>query len=197
VPEATVLGVLGGLLSMQARFDEARELHGRARDMFGQLGPALPGVEGALNASDTELLADDPEHAELTLRAAYATLESADDAPIRTSVAAALAQALAARGRDDEALAFTEESERTASAGDIQPQVTWRAVRASVLARRDETEEAERLAEEAVEMARETDDPNLLATALLAAGETDEAASLYEAKGNAAALRTLSRSAGP
>ena len=47
------------------------------------------------------------------------------DSAIRTSVAAALAQALAAAGHDDEALDFTEESERTASAGDIQPQVTW------------------------------------------------------------------------
>ncbi|MEA2431004.1 MAG: hypothetical protein QOI19_1477, partial [Thermoleophilaceae bacterium] len=197
VAEGTVLGVLGGLRSMQGRFDDARELHARGREILAQLGPALPTAEGALNASDTELLADDPEQAELLLRAAYASVEEADETAIRSSVAAALAQALAARGRDDEALAFTEESERTAAADDIQPQATWRAVRATVLARRGEGEEAERLAREAVEIARETDDPNLLAIALLAAGETDEATALYEAKGNVAALRALSRSGGP
>src|SRR5439155_6772591 len=146
---------------------------------------------------DTELLGGDPEGAELLLRAAYKTLEAADETAIRTSVAAALAQALAAQGRDDEALEFTEDSERTAADDDVQPQATWRAVRATILARRDETDEAERLAGEAVELARATDDPNLLAMALLAAGQTDEAAALYEAKGNSAALRALSRAGGP
>jgi class 3 adenylate cyclase/tetratricopeptide (TPR) repeat protein len=197
VAEATVLGVLGGLHGMQGRFDDARELHARGREIFAQLGPALPTTEGALNAADTELLADDPEQAELLLRGAYAALEGADETAIRSSVAAALAQALAARGRDDEALALTEESERATAADDVQPQVTWRAVRAAVLARRGEREEAERLAGEAVEIAREADDPGLLAMALLAAGEDDEAAELYDAKGNAAALRALSRSGGP
>jgi tetratricopeptide (TPR) repeat protein len=197
VAEGAVLGVLGGLLSMQGRFDEAREHHGRARELFARLGPTPSAAEGALNAADTELLADDPEQAELLLRAAYATLEAADETAIRTSVAAALAQALAARGQDDEALAFTEDSERMAAPDDIQPQVTWRAVRAAVLGRRDDGEEAERLAQEAVELARATDDPNLLAMALLAAGEVAEAEELYEAKGNAAALAGLSRSGGP
>jgi hypothetical protein len=197
VAEGAVLGVLGGLESMRGRFDEARELHARGRAILARLGPAPASAEGALNAADTELLADDPEHAELLLRGAYATLEAAGETSTRTSVAAGLAQALAARGHDDEALAFTEESERTAAPGDIHPQVTWRAVRAAVYVRRDESDEAERLAEEAVALARETDDPNLLALALLAAGETDEAVEQYEAKGNVAALETLSRSAGP
>jgi tetratricopeptide (TPR) repeat protein len=176
VAEGAVLGVLGGLESMRGRFDEARELHGRARALLARLGPAPAAAEGALNAADTELLAGDPEHAELLLRGAHATLEAAGETATRTSVAAALAQALAARGQDDEALAFTEESERTATAEDIHAQVTWRAVRSEILARRDETDEAERLAEEAAALARETDDRHLHALAL---------------------NRTFSRSAGP
>ena len=197
VAEGAVLGVLGGLEAMRGRFGEARELNARGRAILAQLGPALPVAEGALNAADAELLAGDPEQAELLLRAAYATVEEAGDTPFRTSMAAALAHALAAAGQDDEALTFTEESERTAAADDIQPQVTWRAVRSTVLARRDEADEAERLAGEAVALARETEDPNLLAVALLAAGEDDEAVALYEAKGNVAAMQTLSRSGGP
>ena len=197
VAEGTVLGVLGGLESMRGRFDEARELHTRGRAILARLGPAPAVAEGALNAADTELLADDPEQAELLLRAAYAALEAAGETATRSSVAAALAQALAARGQDDEALELTEESERTAGADDVHAQVTWRAVRSTVLKRRDEPEDAERLADEAVALGRATDDPNLLALALLAAGETGEAVELYEAKGNVAAPRTLSRSGGP
>jgi tetratricopeptide (TPR) repeat protein len=166
VAEGAVLGVLGGLESMRGRFDEARELHARGRAILARLGPAPATAEGALNAADTELLAGDPEHAELLLRGAHATLETSGETATRTSVAAALAQALAARGQDEEALAFTEESERTAAAEDVHAQVTWRAVRSEILARRDEPDEAERLAGEAAALARETDDRHLRALAL-------------------------------
>jgi hypothetical protein len=166
VPEGTVLGVLGGLESMRGRFDEARELHAEARTLLAKLGPSPATAEGALNAADTELLADDPEQAELLLRGAYTTLDTAGDMRTRASVAAALARALAAREHDDEALALTEESERIAAADDVHAQVTWRAVRAIVLRRRDDGEEADRLADEAVVLARETDDRHLQALAL-------------------------------
>ena len=144
-------------------------------------------AEGALTAADTELLAGDFAAAEELLRGAYATLEAADETAIRTSVAAALAQALSEQGHDDEALAFTEDSEATAADDDVQAQATWRAVRASVLARRGESDAAARLAAEAVALARGTDDPNLTALALLASGAVDEARALYEAKGAALA----------
>jgi tetratricopeptide (TPR) repeat protein len=192
VAEGAVLGVLGGLLSMRERFDEARALHARGHELFAALGPALPAAEGALSAADTELLAGEPQAAERLLSGTYATLEAAEETAIRTSVAAALALALHEQGRDDEALAFTEDSERTADADDVQAQASWRAVRARVLRRRGSAE-ATALASEAVRLARGTDDPNLTAMALLAAGEVDEAARLYEAKGNLAALRALSR----
>jgi tetratricopeptide (TPR) repeat protein len=166
VAEGTVRGVLGGLESMRGRFDEARELHAEARALLARLGPSPATAEGALNAADTELLADDPEQAELLLRGAYTTLDTAGDMRTRASVAAALARALAAREQDDEALALTEESERIAAADDVHAQVTWRAVRATVLRRRDDGEEADRLADEAIALARETDDRHLQALAL-------------------------------
>ena len=184
VAEGAVLGVLGGLLAMQGRFDEARELHRSGNEIFAQLGPALPVAEGALNAADTEMLAGDPVAAEALLRDTYAALQAVDETAIRTSVAAALASALASQGREEEALEFTLDSEATAADDDVEAQVRWRAVRASILG--DPS-----LALEAVELARGTDDPNLTAMALLAAGSRDEAAALYEAKGNVAALRAL------
>jgi class 3 adenylate cyclase/tetratricopeptide (TPR) repeat protein len=193
VAEGAVLSVLGGLLSMQGRFDEARELQARGRSIFTQLGPALPVAEGDLNASDTSLLAGEPEAAEEVLRGAYAALEAVDETAIRASVAAALAQALAAQGRDDEALSFTSDAERMADEDDVQVQATWRAVRATLLRRGGLCAEADSLAAEAVALARGTDDPNLTALALAAAGDVDGAAALYEAKGNSAALSALRR----
>jgi tetratricopeptide (TPR) repeat protein len=186
VAEGAVLGVLGGLLAMQGRFDEARELHRRGHEIFAQLGPALPVAEGALNAADTEMLAGDPVAAEALLRGAYAALQAVDETAIRTSVAAALALALHAQGRDEEALRFTEDSEATAADDDVQAQATWRAARATIVG-------SASLAHEAVSLARGTDDPNLTAMALLAAGSVDDAAALYEAKGNVAALAALAR----
>jgi class 3 adenylate cyclase/tetratricopeptide (TPR) repeat protein len=184
VAEGAVLSVLGGLLSMQGRFEEARALHDRGREIFTGLGPALPVAEGDLNAADTEMLAGEPEAAERLLRSAYTSLAAADETAIRTSVAAALALALYEQGRDDEALSFTRDSEATAAEDDVQAQAMWRAVRARILG-----EPA--LAAEAVALARGTDDPNLTAAALLAAGDVDGARALYEAKGNVAAARRL------
>ena len=106
-------------------------------------------------------------------------------------MAALLAQALLDQGRDEEALAFTGTARPTAADDDVQAQATWRAVRAMLLAGRGEASEAARLAREAVELARGTDDPNLTALALVAAGSVDEARALYEAKGNVAALARL------
>jgi class 3 adenylate cyclase/tetratricopeptide (TPR) repeat protein len=191
VAEGAVLGVLGGLLSMQARFDEARELHARGAELFAGLGAALPVAEGALSAADTELLAGAPAAAEELLRSTYAALKAADETAIRASVAAVLALALYEQGRDEEALEFTLDSEATADSDDVQAQASWRAVRARVVRRRGEQAEADRLAREAVALARGTDDPNLTALALIAAGSVDEAAALYDAKGNVAALRAL------
>jgi tetratricopeptide (TPR) repeat protein len=166
VAEALVLGALGGLESMRGRFDEARELHAEARDLLAKLGPSLPAAEAALSAAETELAAGDPEQAELLLRGAHTALEASGETATRASVAAALARALAERERDDEALALTEESERIAAANDVHAQLTWRAVRSTVLRRRDDGDEADRLADEAVALARETDDRQLEAFVL-------------------------------
>jgi class 3 adenylate cyclase/tetratricopeptide (TPR) repeat protein len=201
VAEGAVRGVLGGLMSMLGRFEEARDMHRRGREIFESLGPALPVAEGALNAADTELLAGEPGAAERLLRGADAALEAVGEAAIRASVAAELAQALYEQGRPDEALEYAARSEEMAAPDDMQAQVAWRAARAVVLADGGDAEAAEPLAREGVEMASGTDDPNLRARALLAlaralrAGSRPadadatlaEALELYEAKGNVAA----------
>ena len=127
-------------------------------------------------------------------------------------IPAFLAEAVYKQGRDDEAERLTEVSEELAAADDLVPQVLWRSVRAKILARRGELEQAEELGREVVELADNTDFPDLkastsldLAEVLDAAGKTDEAMELvdrarqvYERKGNVvAAQQSGLRSAHP
>jgi tetratricopeptide (TPR) repeat protein len=108
-----------------------------------------------------------------------------------------LADALHAQGRWKEALAFTEVSEAGAGPEDVYTQAQWRSIRAKVLAALGRVEEAETLAQAAVETAETTDFPVLRADSLrdlaevaLTAGRLDDAAEalrqaigLYEEKG--------------
>jgi tetratricopeptide (TPR) repeat protein len=125
-----------------------------------------------------------------------------------SSYAPALADALYAQGRDDEALALTEEAERVAIEGDTDAAVHWRRVRAKVFARRGRLPEAVRLATEAADIARLSDDLDKRGRALLdlaevlrfagrsaeATAAAREALDTFERKGNvvlAEAVRTM------
>jgi tetratricopeptide (TPR) repeat protein len=156
----------------------------------------------AAGASETygivEMLAGDPAAAERELRRGYEALERMGGEMMETTLAALLAQALHEQGRDEEALRFTELSERAVRPDDLFAHIQWRAARAKALARLGNHDEAERLAREAVSLAEETDFLTVHADALLClaevlrhAGRAEESApvleqalSLYEAKGN-------------
>jgi tetratricopeptide (TPR) repeat protein len=71
--------------------------------------------------------------------------------------AAVLARAVEAQDRASEAYDLTLEAETLAIDGDILAQVSWRVVRARILAERGDAGEAERLAREAVDLAATTD----------------------------------------
>src|SRR4029450_12334280 len=117
---------------------------------------------------------------------------------LRITIAAFLAEALYKQGREDEAERVIEVIEELAAADDLVPQVLGRSVRAKILAKRGELEDAEELGREVVRLAENTDFPELeastgvgLAEVLDAAGKTDEAhelasraRELYERKGN-------------
>ena len=102
------------------------------------------------------------------------------------------------QGRDKEAEEFGALSARLAASGDLLTQALWRRVRARVLARRAQFQEAEALAREAVAISEATDFVNYRADALLdlsrvlnfscksdeAVATASEALGLYELKGN-------------
>jgi tetratricopeptide (TPR) repeat protein len=115
-----------------------------------------------------------------------------------STTATFLAEALYAQGRDDEALEATRLTESHTAKGDVASEMGWKSVRAKILARRGDLQEAERLAREAVAVAQRTDQLQeagdcflALALVLQRAGRGEEAASAaaralatYERKGN-------------
>ena len=197
VARADILQPLAGLHAMEGRFDEARALIAAADAAFEELGRTL-GSAVSHHAAMVELLAGDPVAAERLLRQGYAALEEMGEKVVLSTTAAFLGQALLAQGRHDEASRCAELSAEQAPEDDMHSQSMWRAVRASVLSARDEPEEAERYAREAVAFAERTDDTNTIADAhtvlggVLARRANAEAAraelsrgiELYERKGN-------------
>ena len=146
-----MLCYLGGLAALQGNYDEARELHGRGRGIFEELGHAV-GIAGSTTVSGPiELLAGDPAAAERELRFGYDAFEAMGETGILSSLAALLAEAVLAQGRSAEAEELTRVSERAATADDAASQIAWRTVRGCALARRGEVDEAHRLAADAVE----------------------------------------------
>jgi hypothetical protein len=109
------------------------------------------------------------------------------------------------QGRDSEAMERTVECEKAALTGQLDAQIKWRAIRALLLARRREFEEAERLAAEAVELTAESEQIDSTAEVLadqghvlrLAGREDDaqrqavHALALFERKGNLVGARRM------
>jgi tetratricopeptide (TPR) repeat protein len=209
--EVDFLRARAQLEAMQGRFNPAHELIAQAKAMGQEVGLELTLASGVADqAGYVELLAGDAVAAERELRPACEALERMGAWPNLSSLAPCLAEALIAQGRDEEALGLIELAERSTVSGDADAEIKWRRVRAKLLARRGDVEEAERVAREATALAAHTDllDGRARAVADLAevlrlAGRTAESAAafqeairLYEEKGNvAAAARLTSTSA--
>jgi predicted ATPase/class 3 adenylate cyclase len=205
--EAAIENTLAGLRAMLGEFDEARRLWVAACTVYEELGLNFRRAARSVIGAAIETLAEDYEAAERELRWGYETLERMGDKGARAPVAAFLAEAVYAQGRDDEAEALAEVADELAAVDDLVPQVLSRSVRAKVLARREELAEAEALAREAATLVESTDFPDLQATTLISLAEVLETAGkreeaerfsarahdLYEQKGNLVAARRIVR----
>jgi class 3 adenylate cyclase/tetratricopeptide (TPR) repeat protein len=197
--EALVLCSLAYLRSMQGDFQEARELYGRAGDLLHDLGGAVLAASTSLASGRVELLAGEPERAERELTRDYEALTAMGERYFLPLVAAHLAQALQAQGRQAEAVTLAIAAQGIADDDDVEAQALWRRVRAKALAGEGRLGEAELLARESVEILAPTDAPVMRADALVDLAEVlhgatsdrqaalDEALGLYEGKGNAVA----------
>jgi class 3 adenylate cyclase/tetratricopeptide (TPR) repeat protein len=212
--EMAAMQTLAGLYAMQADAGRARELGEAAAEIASKLGPSRFAALCSQFLGQVELLAGEPAAAARWLRWGAGILERMGERGLRSELNANLARALAAQGRDDEALEAATLSGELAVRDDLYTQVERRGPLAMVLARQGRLAEAEELAAEAVAMARDSDMLGMQATALLdlarvlrldgRAGETvsllREALELAERKGHLVAAgqaRELLRTAQP
>jgi class 3 adenylate cyclase/tetratricopeptide (TPR) repeat protein len=209
--EATTLTVLARIAAVRGDLDEARQLVGAANAITSDLGEALTQAADCLSQALIELLDDELAAAEDLLRSGYQRLEQMGATVPLASVVAMLARVVLLRGRGDEAEELTRTCERLTAPDQVDAQVKWRSIRAIALARRRDSEEAERLAREAVYQVDKTDQLDSRAEARVdlaevlrlggrhgeAGRELDRAIAMYKEKGNeiaeASARRLLAR----
>ena len=201
--EAVLLRRLAHLHAMQGRFDAAREEYRRGRAMLEELGWDFLAALTSSNLGPIEMLAGDPAAAESELRRDYEALDRLGERNFITTVAAYLAEALYRQGRTEEADSFASFSAQVAAPDDVLTQLLWRGVRAKLLALDGVAADAERVASEAVELSRGSDDVISQANALMdqaevrriggreeqAAAAAREALALYTRKGNLVSAR--------
>jgi class 3 adenylate cyclase/tetratricopeptide (TPR) repeat protein len=179
----------------RGNFDLARELVGTARSIDEEYGAGMDRAMDSLTAGFVALLEGELAMAERGFGEAVAFFREIGDVGHLSSYATAHADALHQLGRDDEALLLTEEAERASIEGDTDAQIHWRRLRAKILARRGEVDVAVRLATEAADMARLSDDLDKRGKAVLDLAEVLRLAGRPHDAGEAAreALDTFER----
>jgi DNA-binding SARP family transcriptional activator len=190
-----------GLLAMCGRFDEARAEGRRGLVVLDELGLTVTAGYARAYVAEAELLAGDPAAAKQVLATAYELLDRSGDHAGAVSIAYELASALCAQGRYADASGWVARADEARVSSDVMTRVARLAVAAVLAARAGSPVEARRLADESVELAAETDAPNIragafvsLSVVLALAGHEHEsraagarAIQLYESKGNVAA----------
>lgn len=185
--EACALRILARAAAMEGRFDEARR-HNRTADAIKpDLGELLTWAADSISKGLVELAAGQLEDAEYALRQGFEKASRIGATGHLTSIAAMLARVHLQQARNEEAETIARICERVAPATQLDPQIKARAIRAVVLSRRGQHEEAEILASEAMALAERSEQLNSQAETLLDLGEVlrnagqfDEAERLVE-----------------
>jgi tetratricopeptide (TPR) repeat protein len=194
---AFALHVLGHVRARLGEFEGAREAIEEWRRGFRELGQeTLYGVSAGC-VWDVCSWAEDWAGGEQALRESYELSERIGERTYLSTIAGYLGEAVYRQGRIDEAERLSEVSEELGATEDRLNEATWRVLRARVYAARGDFEAALRLAQEAVEIAAETDYFELVADTWLALAEVQravgdpdaasaaqEALTRYEQKGN-------------
>jgi tetratricopeptide (TPR) repeat protein len=187
--------------AMSGDFSRVRELYTGSRAILEDLGWNLHAALISLNSGPIEMAAGDLEAAERELRRDYEALDAMGERNYISTTAGWLAEVLYRLGNYDEALKFTEMSEKIAAPDDVTSQFLWRCVRAKLFARADRFEEAEMLALDSVSIIGRSDDTDSQAQALMDLAEVltlaakphealpavEQALLLFDQKGNVVA----------
>jgi class 3 adenylate cyclase/tetratricopeptide (TPR) repeat protein len=196
--QAWSLRPVAGFYSMQGRFDEARALLAEAATILEELGRTVDLVTLAFWTGPLELLAGNPAEAARVSGEACDFLAAAGERGWLSTIATLYSNALCELGRFDEAEAAAGQARDAATIDDNNAQALWRAALANALARKDQLEEAERLADEAIPFIDRSDELNNQANARTTVADVyrlagrrekavtalQEALERYERKGN-------------
>ncbi len=169
--ESLILAVLAHLEAMRGDAERARVLYRRSRATLEELGVKLLAALTSLDSGWVEMIAGDPVAAERELRGDYETLNAMGERMYISTTSASLSEALYRQGRYEEAQAMTAFSQEIAAPDDVSTQFLWRHVRAKVLARQGDCDEAVSLATESVRLIGESDDIESQGNALLSLAE--------------------------
>jgi class 3 adenylate cyclase/tetratricopeptide (TPR) repeat protein len=170
------------LLAMVDRIDEAWEVgrpaHERARDLGWPVGASFIG--------EVALLGGDDAAAAAYLREACDAFEAGASLGTLSTYAPLLGRVLCGLGRYDEAEPLAAKGRELGDADDVLTQKLWRETEALLKSHRDEHDEAERLAGEAVDWAERSDSLwgqgdslAVLGEVLDAAGRRDQAVAAW------------------
>jgi class 3 adenylate cyclase/tetratricopeptide (TPR) repeat protein len=196
--EAGALTIFARCAAMQRNFELARSYNRQAINITTDLGELLTQATDSITEGLVEMLAGDLPAAERALRSGYEALERMGGTGPLATIAAMLARVFLLQERYDLVEEYAQACQRVAPEHQVDAQVGWRSVRAVVLARRGEFEEAERLARRSLQDAERADQPNTLAEAYAdlaqvlrlsghraeALNQLERALDQYERKGN-------------
>ena len=202
-PRALAEVAIGHLEAMRGNFDRARVLYRRSRASLEEFGYLLFAALTSLDSSAIELLAADLAAAESELRADYRRLEEMGERNYISTTAGLLADVLYRQSRYDESAEFAGVCEHLASPDDVASQFMWRCVRGKLSARQGMIGEAESLLSAAMGLIGTSDQLDWQGNGLLdfaevrelagapadAAGLGEQAAVLFERKGNVVSAR--------
>jgi class 3 adenylate cyclase/tetratricopeptide (TPR) repeat protein len=190
--------------SLAGRFEAARANAEASRRPMEEFGRRILLGSQRRYSGQIELLAGEAGAGEALLRDGYRTLRELGERGNAASVAAFLARALLALGRDDEAEATAVEALELGSPDDMEMRVYADLARAGALLAAGSVDDAVAVARGAVDIAQRTDASTMRGDALLELGralrgagaeeDADDAArralELYEAKGNRVGAET-------
>ena len=145
-------------LATAGRIDEARALAAENRRELGERGAKVPlALMTAHLATDIEFFAGDDSAAAAFAEEGCRLLEEVGDRGWLCTACAKLGYAYYRLGRLDEADAQATRSAEMGAPDDVANEAQWRELRARVLARRGEREEAERVAREMLTLVEDGD----------------------------------------
>jgi ATP/maltotriose-dependent transcriptional regulator MalT len=180
--EAIALMVRGTQKGALNRLDEGRKDVAAGRALLKELGNEISWAGSSMINAEMELLAGNAEEAYETLAEGHERLAASAETGYLATVVGLRAQAALGLGREDEALRLADEAERVAAVDDFEPHGRLRLVRARVLARRGDFDQADELLREAAEIIEPTDYVILHLNVAFARAEVDRLAGRPEAE---------------